>query len=86
MFMDSRTKLSESKARALEQLIKTLDRFGLMDPYLITIEMKPGTSLNRYSDIVYDQPQKVYGIVIRIMNEEGIVRRITIENDESDEQ
>jgi hypothetical protein len=74
-------KLSEHKARSLEQLIKTFDRFGLMEPYLITIEMKPGASLNKYSDIIYDQPQKVYGLVIRIMNEEGIVRRITIEND-----
>lgn len=79
--MDLRMKLSEHKARSLEQLIKTFDRFGLMEPYLITIEMKPGASLNKYSDIIYDQPQKVYGLVIRIMNEEGIVRRITIDND-----
>ena len=83
MHTDSRMKLSERKARTLEQFIKTLDRFGLMDPYLITIEMKPGASLNKYSDIIYDQPQKVYGLVIRIMNREGIVRRIQI--DDSDE-
>jgi hypothetical protein len=83
VFTDSRTKLSARKAKALEQFIKTIDRFGMMEPYLITIEMKPGTSLNKYSDIVYDQPQKVYGIVIRIINQEGIVRRFTI--DESDE-
>ena len=81
--MESRTKLSEHKARSLEQFIKTLDRFELMEPYLITVEMKPGASLNRYSDIVYDQPQRVYGIVIRIMTSEGIVRRIQI--DDSDE-
>lgn len=82
--MESRVKLSKSKARSLEELIKTFDRFGLMEPYLITVEMKPGASLNKYSSIVYDQPQKVYGLVIRIMTEEGIVRRITIE-DEKDE-
>ena len=81
--MESRTKLSESKARALEQMIKTFDRFELMEPYLITIEMKPGCSLDRGSDIIYDQPQKVFGLVIRIMNTEGYVLRITI--DEEDE-
>lgn len=55
-----------------------------MGPYLITVEMKPGASLNKYSSIVYDQPQKVYGVVIRIMTEEGIVRRITIEDEDED--
>lgn len=81
--MESRTKLSERKARSLELFLKTLDRFDLMEPYLITVEMKPGSSLDRYSDIIYDQPQKVFGIVIRIMTDRGIIRRITI--DESDE-
>ena len=82
--MDSRTKLSERKACSLEKFIKTLDRFGLMCPYAITAEMKPGTSLNKYSNIVYDQPQRVFGIVIRIMSEKGIVRRITVEEDSVD--
>ena len=81
--MESRVKLSERKANSLEKFIKTLDRFELMPPYLITVEMKPGTSLNRYSDIVYDKPQKVFGIIIRIMTDEGIIRRITIEDEES---
>ena len=85
MFTDSRTKLSEHKARALEQLLKTLDRFDLMEPFLITVEMKPGASLNKYSDIVYDQPQKVFGMVIRIMNKDGIIRRIQIDNDDSED-
>ena len=73
-------KLSTHKARALESLLKTLDRCELMEPYLITVEMKPGASLDRYSDIVYDQPQKVYGIVIRIMSNSGIVKRIQIDD------
>lgn len=81
--MGFRTKLSERKVRSLELFMKTLDRFDMMEPYLITVEMKPGSSLDRYSDIIYDQPQKVFGIVIRIMTDKGIIRRIAI--DESDE-
>lgn len=82
--MNSRTKLSRSKAQALQLFLHTLDRFELMGPYLITVEMKPGASLNKYSSIVYDQPQKVYGVVIRIMTEEGVIRRITIEDEDED--
>jgi len=80
--MESRTKLSTLQARALELFLKTLDRFDLMGPYLITVEMKPGTSLDRYSDIVYDQPQKVYGIVIRIIGNKNYTLRITLSGDE----
>ena len=74
-------KFTSRKARALQLLIKTLDRFGLMEPYLVTVETKPGASLDRYSDIIYDQPQKVYGIVIRIMTKDGVIRRITVDDD-----
>lgn len=81
--MDSRTKLSSSKAHALENLIKTFDRIGLMLPYLITVEMKPGSSLDRGSNIIYDKPQKVYGLVIRIMDIDKTTLRISI--DEEDE-
>lgn len=79
--MESRVKLSERKARSLERFIKTLDRFDLMPPYLITVEMKPGSSLDRGSNIVYDQPQRMFGIIIRIMTDEGIIRRITIDEE-----
>jgi hypothetical protein len=81
--MDLRTKLSQRKARSLEQFLKTLDRFDLMPPYLVTLEMKPKTVLNRWSNIEFEEPQRVYGIVIRIMTQEGICWRITI--DEEDE-
>ena len=78
--MESRLKLSSLKVRALENLIKTFDRLGLMDPYIITVEMKPTTYLNKHSNIEYEKPERMYGVVIRIMNHDGVVRRITIDD------
>lgn len=78
-------KLSERKARSLELFIRTLDRFGLMEPYIITIEMKPRSYLNKFSAIEYEQPERVYGVVIRIMTDKGITKRITIDDEDEDE-
>lgn len=75
--------ITSAQARALEHFLKTLDRFDTMEPYIITAEMKPGTSLNKYSDIVYDQEQHMYGLVIRIMTSEGIKIRIQINDEET---
>ena len=74
--------MSQRKANALEHFLRTLDRFGLMEPYIVTLEMKPKSYLNKWSDIEYEEPEKVYGIVIRIMNKDGIVKRITIDDDD----
>jgi hypothetical protein len=78
--MESRLKLSREAARALEHFLKTLDRFGLMCPYLVTVEMKPAAYLNRYSNIEYSKPERVYGCVIRIMDKDGTIMRITIDD------
>lgn len=81
MHMEKRTRLSRCKALSLEKLLKTLDRFSLMHPYVITAEMKPRTYLNKLSSVEYEEPEKVYGIVIRIINKEGIILRITIDEE-----
>lgn len=52
-----------------------------MHPYVITAEMKPRTYLNKLSSVEYEEPEKVYGIVIRIINKEGIILRITIDEE-----
>lgn len=80
--MGLETKLNSRRARALEKMLVTLDRLDLMDRYLVTIEMRPGASLDRYSDIIYDKPQKVYGLTIRIMDERGVVKRIVVDDEE----
>lgn len=76
--------ITHSQCNSLERFLKTLDAIGVMEPYLITAEMKPGMSLNRYSDIVYDQPERKFGITIRIMNKEGTKLRIHVTEDEND--
>ena len=74
--------MNQLSADALTRFLMTLDRLGLMEPYLITVEMKPKAYLNKWSNIEYEKPEKVYGMVIRIMNDKGVIRRITIEEDE----
>jgi hypothetical protein len=56
-----------------------------MEPYIITIEMKPRSYLNKFSVIEYEQPERVYGVVIRIMTDKGITKRITIDDEDEDE-
>lgn len=62
--------------------MKTFDRLSLMPPYLVHVEMKPSSYLSRLSDIEYEEPEKVYGVVIRIIGPEGTVMRIMIDEDE----
>lgn len=75
-------KMSECKVRSLELFIRTLDRFGLMEPYIITVEMKPRSYLNKFSSIEYEQPERVYGVIIRIMNDKGVTKRIIIDDED----
>ena len=81
--MASRKKWRQSKVKALEQLLKTFDRFEIMPPYLVHVEMKPTSYLSNLNDIEYEQPEIVYGVVIRIMIDKGTTMRITIDEDES---
>ena len=71
----------QDKVNALDQFLRTIDRLGLMPPWILTVEMKPRAYLNKLSAIEYEEPEKVYGVVIRIMSSEGIIMRIQIEDE-----
>lgn len=80
--MSSVVKLNQRSADALIHFIKTLDHFGLMWTYAVTMEMKPKAYLNSMSNIEYEKPEKAYGYIIRIMNPEGTKLRIQIDEEE----
>lgn len=63
-------KLTYKKATCLHHLMQTLDRMDIMPRYLITVETRPTSYLNAFNDIEYEEPQTVYGLVIRIITDE----------------
>lgn len=80
MKLESRMAMSLDEVKAVEQLMKTFDRFGMMPPYLITVEKWPKAYISDWSEIEYDAPEKTYGVIIRIIGQQ--IFRIQVVEDE----
>lgn len=81
MNLESKSIMSLDEVKAVEHLLKTLDRFGLMPPYLITIEKWPKAYHYGGGDVEYEEPQRAYGaMIIRIIGKS--IFRIEVLDDE----
>lgn len=69
MKIESRMVMTLDEVKAVERLIKTFDRFGLMPPYLVTVEKRPKPYISVWSEIEYGEPERTFGVIIRIIGD-----------------
>lgn len=80
MSLEVRMKMTSEKVKALEQLLRTFDRFGLMPPYLVTVNIKPSAAYVSDTSLIKNMPYKrSFGVVIRIIGD--LIYRIEVDDE-----